>query len=67
MFGVGLKHLWKAINVIQFIVFFLVWQVNITFYGVIFLEYLKNLAFFEFLKELISEQLNTFECPEDRA
>ena len=27
--GAGLKHMWKVINVLQFVVFFLLWQINV--------------------------------------
>ena len=52
--GVGMKHLWNAISVIQFIIFFVLWQVNTTVQVYILLTYLKNLAYFEFLKKMLN-------------
>ena len=57
-----MKHLWKAVDVIQFIVFFSYWKVNISFYAILLIEYAKNLAFFEFLQEIIGKKLNNFGC-----
>ena len=46
-------------------VFFLVWQVNVSIHVMLLLEYLKNLAFFEFLKKQIYRILQKVECTAD--
>ena len=55
--GAGLKYMWKVINVLQFIVFYQIWQINFPPKASIFVETLKNLAFFEFLQEWAKQML----------
>ena len=50
----GLKYLWNQIYIVQFIIFFLTWKVNIPLKVMSFLEKLKYLVFFEFIKEFYS-------------
>ena len=51
--GAGLKHMWKVINVLQFVVFYLMWQINVPPNASIFIEQVRNLAFFEFVTDWI--------------
>ena len=59
--GAGLKHMWKVINVLQFVVFFLIWQINVPSEASIFIEQVRNLAFFEFVTDWIFDWLATEE------
>ena len=43
--------MWKVINVLQFVVFFLFWQIAIDPFAQTFIEQVRNLAFFEFLTD----------------
>ena len=45
--------MWKVVNVLQFVVYFLIWQVNVPPNANIFIKQVKNLAFFEFLTDWI--------------
>ena len=51
--GAGLKHMWKVINVLQFVVFFLLWQINVPQNASDFIDQVRNLAFFEFLTDWV--------------
>ena len=51
--GSGLKHMWKVINVLQFVVYYPLWQITIPLMAEITLVEFKKLAYFEFLKELV--------------
>ena len=56
--GAGLKHMWKVINVLQFVVYFLVWKINVDPLAKEFIGQVKNLAFFEFLTDQIFDWIN---------
>ena len=58
--------MWKVVNVLQFVVYCLIWQINVPPNASIFIEQVKNLAFFEFLTDWIFTLLdNKFkDCPE---
>lgn len=47
--GVGLRYLWKMVNLLQFIVFMRLWLVKIPAEADMFLKSLRALALFEFL------------------
>ena len=51
----GLKYLWNQIYIVQFIVFFIKWNINIPAKVLMLLEILKDLVFFEFVKKAISK------------
>lgn len=51
--GSSLKHMWKVINVLQFVVYYPLWQVTIPLMAEIAIIEFKKLAYFEFLKEWI--------------
>ena len=57
-----MKYLWNQIYIIQFIVYFLVWKINIPAKVMLLLQYLKNMVFFEFVKQIISEFTDRLEC-----
>ena len=46
---VGLKYLWNMVNLLQFEVFMILWQVRIPFKAEAFLKYIKLLALMEFI------------------
>ena len=46
---VGLKYLWNMVNLLQFEVFMLLWQIQIPYKAEAFLKYLKLLALMEFI------------------
>ena len=48
--GVSLKYMWKVINVLQFIVYYPLWQVYIPPKAYILMQEFRKLAFFEFLE-----------------
>ena len=52
--GAGLKYLWNQIYIVQFIVFFLNWKINIPARAMVLLEILKDLVFFEFVKDMLA-------------
>ena len=65
---VGLKYLWNMVNLLQFEVFILLWQVSIPYKAEAFLKYIKLLALMEFipsewLTDAISEILS-IKCAE---
>ena len=43
---VGMKYLWNQIYIVQFIIYFMLWKVNIPTIVTAFLEFLKSLASF---------------------
>ena len=45
----GFKHLWGLVNLLQFLIFFLEWNVNYTYDVQSFLKSAKSLALMEFL------------------
>ena len=59
--GAGIKHMWNAINVLQFIVYYPDWQIIIPPMAGSFLVVLKNLAFFIFIQDIAKSALNEFE------
>ena len=66
---VGLKYLWNMVNLLQFEVFMLLWQVSIPYKAEAFLKYIKLLALMEFvpsgwLTDAISEVLS-IQCEEE--
>ena len=46
---VGLKYLWNMVNLLQFEVFMILWQVRIPYKAEAFLKYIKLLALMEFI------------------
>ena len=46
---VGLKYLWNMVNLLQFEVFMLLWQISIPYKAEAFLKYIKLLALMEFI------------------
>ena len=46
---VGLKYLWNMVNLLQFEVFILLWQISIPYGAEAFLKYIKLLALMEFI------------------
>ena len=68
---VGLKYLWNMVNLLQFEVFMLLWQISIPYKAEAFLKYIKLLALMEFipskwLTDAISDFLGVG-CKEDDA
>ena len=45
----GLKHLWGLVNIMQFIVYFPLWELNYTYDVESFLKSARSLALMEFL------------------
>ena len=62
LLGSAMKYIWKTINVFQFIVFFMLWQISLSSYFKIILEAMKDLAFFEFLKNIALSSLDVLKC-----
>ena len=46
---VGLKYLWNMVNLLQFEVFMILWQIRIPYKAEAFLKYIKLLALMEFI------------------
>ena len=45
----GLKYLWNIMNLLQFLIFMLMWQVDLPRFTYVCLSELKSLALLEFL------------------
>ena len=62
--GYSLKYMWKIINVLQFIVFFNVWQAYIPPKARMLIEEYRKLAFFEVISDQVLRLvgLKTAEC-----
>ena len=49
LLGYGLKFIWKSVNIIQFMIFTVLWNVNLPLMANKFLQGLKKLVLFEFI------------------
>ena len=45
----GLKYLWNMVNLLQFLVFFQYWQINIHPSAQLIIDQIRKLALFEFI------------------
>ena len=68
---VGLKYLWNMVNLLQFEVFMLLWQISIPYKAEAFLKYIKLLALMEFIPsawftDAVSELLDV-QCEEENS
>ena len=58
---VGLKYLWNMVNLLQFEVFMLNWQISIPYRAEAFLKYIKLLALMEFIpSEWLTDAISDF-------
>ena len=63
--GISLKYMWKVINVLQFVVFYTIWQIYIPPKSFSLILEFRKLVFFEFAKEWIMAYLFTHEGNEE--
>ena len=57
--GYGLKYMWKIANMLQFVIFFIHWQINISPEAEVIIKQMKKLALFEFIdRETVAALLN---------
>ena len=51
--GQALKYLWNQIYIVQFIVYFVTWNIEMPAKVLLLLEALKDLVFFAFVKKAV--------------